>query len=212
MHAPSMQMVAPRSSNEKSGRVNYTESWSDTIWQQCSKHCKDNTMAFWNILESLTKDQPDERLPLVTDHPDDRPIWWETTLMKDHPDEPSIMRNQPDNRQPWWETSMVKDHPDDRPPCWETNMAKDHPDDRPPWWETTLMTNQYDERPPWWQTTLMRDHPCFKTTFFESFPSYFHVLEPFTKGCPSFEMAALLGSYTGFKSREREWKRVNSIL
>ena len=50
-------------------------------------------------------------------HPDERPPWRETTLMKD----------QPDETLPWCET-----HPDERPPWWETTLMRDHPGERPP--------------------------------------------------------------------------------
>ena len=54
----------------------------------------------------------------MTDHPDDRPPWWQTTL----------------DRPPWWQTALMPDRSDDR-----LSLMADHPDDRPPWWQTTIM-------------------------------------------------------------------------
>ena len=86
----------------------------------------------------------------TTDHPNNRPSettllsghlmklsWWQTTLMRDHPDEWT----------PWWVTTWY--HPDERPPGWY------HPNERPPSWQTTLMRDHPDGWPPWWETTLM---------------------------------------------------------
>ena len=105
--------------------------------------------------------------------PDERPPWWETTLMRDRPVErPPWWKDCPYERPPrcemiCWETALMRDHPDERPPWWETILIRDHPDERPPWWETALMRHRRetlkrdhpDERPPWWETALMRDHP-----------------------------------------------------
>ena len=69
----------------------------------------------------------------TTDHPDERPSWWQTTLMTDH-------------RPPWWQTTLMTDNPDDRPP-----LMTDHRNDRPvrlPWWETTLVRDHPDDTLP----------------------------------------------------------------
>ena len=69
-------------------------------------------------------------------------------------------------RPSWWKTILMKDHPDERPPWWKTILMKDHPDERPRWWKTTLMKDHPDERPPWWKTTLMQDHPDARALLF----------------------------------------------
>ena len=123
--------------------------------------------------------------PLTRDHettnttPDERPPWWQTTLMREQPDQTTLMR------QPWWAmqwaacTTMTRDHPHETAAWW------DCPDERPPSWDSSLMTVDPAERlmteqpePPWWETPLMRGHPPFKITNSESSPISFQVNEP----------------------------------
>ena len=80
----------------------------------------------------------------MTDHPDETAPWWQTTLMRQHPDRP-----------PWWDSTLMTDHPDETAPWWQTTLMRQHPDDRPPWWDSTLMTDHPDETAPQWQTTLI---------------------------------------------------------
>ena len=84
---------------------------------------------------------------------DDRPRYWVIILMRDHPDETTLMSEHPHERPPWWVTTHMRDHPDGWPPAWETTLMipsqwvttlmKDHPDN------TILMSDHLDERPPW---------------------------------------------------------------
>ena len=55
-----------------------------------------------NTLEPLKRDHAETII--VADHPVERPPWWETTPMKDHPK--TIMMA----------TTLLRDHHDDRPP------------------------------------------------------------------------------------------------
>ena len=83
----------------------------------------------------------------MKDHPDERPPWWKTVLLRDHLDQ----------RPSWWETTLMKDH-----------LMRDHQlNERPPWWETTLMKDYSVEMPHWWKTGL-RDQPSFKSTCSDS--------------------------------------------
>ena len=41
--------------------------------------------------------------------------WWQSTLMRDHPDKILPLRDHPDNRPPWWEITLTRDHPYERP-------------------------------------------------------------------------------------------------
>ena len=75
--------------------------------------------------------------PLMTDHPDKRPLLWKTILRRAHPHE-----------RPWLESTLMKDHPDERPSWWKTILMRDHPNERPPWWKTILVKDHPDERPP----------------------------------------------------------------
>ena len=124
-----------------------------------------------------------------------RPPWWYITLVRDHPDESTLIKYHTDDRPPWW------DYPDDRSLWWNITLMGDHPDkptlikyypdDRPPWrdysddrllwWNITLMrdhpekTPHPDENKPWceekspqWETTLMRDHPDERPHWWET--------------------------------------------
>ena len=67
---------------------------------------------------------------VTAEPPDERPPYWQATLMTDH-----LMKDHPDDRwadkrPPYWQATLMTDH-----------LTKDHPDDRPS-----------DQRPPWWQT------------------------------------------------------------
>ena len=142
----------------------------------------------------------------MKDHPDDRPPWWQTTLMKDHLDV----------RPPWWKTTLMSDHPDERPPWCQTTPMRDHPDDRhpnekPPCWQTTLMIDHPDERPPllsdcvvvvFWNLSLyssIRMDPWHRTITTHG---------PLTQDNHAF--AVWLNLFDAKLSPKRYWRRLNS--
>ena len=94
----------------------------------------------------------------MRDHPDERPSWWETILKKDQTYETTLMTDQADgdpaDKSPhWWktkqkETTLMRDQANGRPSWWETTLMRVHPDGRLSWWETTLKRDQADERTP----------------------------------------------------------------
>ena len=104
---------------------------------------------------------------LIIDHSNERAPWWETTLMRDHSNETTLMRDcsmrDHPERRPWWEATFMIDCPDDRQPLWKTILMTEHPDetirvrDHPCERPRTLMTYHTNEKPPLWKTTLMRD-------------------------------------------------------
>ena len=107
------------------------------------------SLTWWGT--NLIKDHPDERLPefnLARDHPDKRPHWQETTQMRDHPDESTLMKDYLNS--PWWWTILTNDHTGERPPWWV------YPDERLP--EFTLVMDHPDKWPHWWETTPINDH------------------------------------------------------
>ena len=111
----------------------------------------------------------------MRDHPDERPNWWETILMKDQTDErppwqeTTLMRDNSDERQPRQETTQIKDQTDKRPYWWETKLMWEHPVERPNWCQNTLLKDQTDVRTPWWETTLIR-LPRWETTLRKDHP------------------------------------------
>ena len=149
--------------------------WDD-LWNTVTRTCTGVSFASWHLGGGGCRGCQD--MPLMRGHsgtPDERPPWWETTLMRDHPGErppwweTTLVREHPNERQSWWESTLMRDHPmrdhpDERAPWWESTLVREHPDERPPWWETTrwettLMREHPDERAPWWESTLMREHP-----------------------------------------------------
>ena len=142
------------------------ERWSNCLKCSAGNSCHHRS----NYTAAKVEWALDERPPwwettLMRDRPVERPPWWETILMKrlplweTTPMRDDLLRDCPDERPPWWETILIRDHPDERPPWWETALMRHRPEERPPWWETALMRDCPDERPPWSDTALKRDHP-----------------------------------------------------
>ena len=91
---------------------------------------------------------------LMRDHPDDRPLRWETT----------------DERPSWWHTTPMTDRPDKKPHWW-----------KPPWWKnTSLLEPPFFENFPHtcmhrWKTTLMKKTPLLEPLFSSSENLSYHL-------------------------------------
>ena len=97
----------------------------------------------WSVLDRTSK-SPNY---LTRDH--ERPPWWKTALMSNHPDWDHPDENPPWYKPPWWLRDHPNEwHPDERLPGWETSLKRDCPDERPAWREAALMRDHHKERPP----------------------------------------------------------------